>query len=119
MLTKAVQHSKNSNIVKFKITIQSNRFLFEYIFNVILYANILYSNLIWSKKHFSKIKKLILLFNKNALNRSKLTVKVFIMLQTIIFQVDADLLNFYSSKNYEINIYYNKNHYYYRIIAHN
>ncbi len=37
MLTKAVQHSKNSNIVKFKITIQSNRFLFEYIFKCNLF----------------------------------------------------------------------------------
>ena len=40
------------------------------------------------------LKKLILLFSKNALNWSKVTVKTFIMLQKIIFQINAVLLNF-------------------------
>jgi len=36
----------------------------------------------------------ILLFSKDAFNRSKITVKTFMMLQKMIFQINPVLLNF-------------------------
>ncbi len=43
---------------------------------------------------FFFLKKLILLFSKDALNCSKLTVKTFIMLQVLSVSTNAVLLNF-------------------------
>jgi len=47
-----------------------------------------------------KNKKSILLFIKDELNWSKVTVKTFIMLEKDLFWINAVLWTFYSSKNF-------------------
>jgi len=56
---------------------------------------------VWMYLHYSLwsvrfiLKNLKLLFTKDAFNCSKVTVKTFIMLQKIVFQINAVLLNFF------------------------